>query len=387
MGSLAVVILVALVGILSPIPAAADLSVQGKIPLFANDGEQGELAAHVSDSGRPMDDAVVLFEVYLAPEGDARPHDVQMQEMKEIQAGKKPAPVFRLGDIALTGEPTRLVGAPRGNGLYGTPYRFPHGRIFVKVTAIADGKTVVSPTLYSTRVHCDQVNLDGFDRQKEFLDQAREIVRGGHFPMLERVAAAMRKDLDTGHSMRYMVTHHEKDPRAYDDGLTALAQAARSRDGAAALAALDTLEAAYVEALKTFLLVELKSDTPATAGRRAAFRLTMRDPINDHPLRTTLVVVQPGIDRAAETRSRSQTFHQKLMAGPPGHGRSAHPHHGAAAPAAVPPGIVPRTNPDGSLGFLHAFDAPGESTIRLKIYYDGREFTHDLPLTVLAPGN
>ncbi len=197
------------VGILPPAFAAAELAVEGKIPLFANDGETGELAARVSDAGRPVDDAVVVFEVYPAEGGDGRPHDVQMREMAEIQAGTKPAPFFRPADIALTGEPTRLVGTPRGNGLYATAYRFPHGRVFVKLTALAGGKTVLAPALYSTRVHCDQVNLDGFERQKEFLDQAREITRGGHFPMLERVAAAMRRDLDTGHSMRYMVTHHE----------------------------------------------------------------------------------------------------------------------------------------------------------------------------------
>lgn len=370
------------VGILPPAFAAAELAVEGKIPLFANDGETGELAARVSDAGRPVDDAVVVFEVYPAEGGDGRPHDVQMREMAEIQAGTKPAPFVCPADIALTGEPTRLVGTPRGNGLYATAYRFPHGRVFVKLTALAGGKTALAPALYSTRVHCDQVNLDGFERQKEFLDQAREITRGRHFPVLERVAAAMRRDLDTGHSMRYMVTHHEKDPRPYDEGLAALARAARGRNTAAALAALDHMEAAYAAALTIFLAVELKSDGPAAARQPVAYRVTLYDPINGHPLRATLLIVQPGIDRAAETLARAQAFHQKLHATRAGHRHQSPASHGAALPAAVPPGIVPRTNPDGSFAFSHVFDAPGEKTIRLKVYYDGREFTLDLPVSV-----
>ncbi|MEK6813311.1 MAG: hypothetical protein AABY65_01055 [Nitrospirota bacterium] len=89
------------------IPAMADaaLSVEGKIPQFANDGEIGELAAVVADGGKPVEDAVVLFEVYTAHGTDKGSHDAQMKEMEEILAGRKPAPAFRLGDVNLSGEP------------------------------------------------------------------------------------------------------------------------------------------------------------------------------------------------------------------------------------------------------------------------------------------
>ncbi|MBI3393987.1 MAG: hypothetical protein HY039_12545 [Nitrospirae bacterium] len=59
--------------------------------------------------------------------------------------------------------------------------------------------------------------------------------------------------------------------------------------------------------------------------------------------------------------------------------------HGPAEPKVIPPGIVPRSNPDGSLTFSSTFEASGEKTLRLKLYYNGREFTHDLPVSV-EPG-
>lgn len=366
-----------------PVMADAAMSVEGKIPLFANDGEMGELSASITDGGKPVEDAVVLFEVYTAHGTDKGSHDAQMKEMEEILAGRKPAPAFRLGDVKLPGEPQRLVGAPRGDGTYAVPFRFPYGRLFVKVTAIADGRTTVAPVLYSARIHCGQVNLDGFERQKEFLDHAREIVKRGNFTMLERAASAMRKDLDAGHSMRFMIVHHDKDPRAYDNALASLAQAAKDKDPRTAAAALDRLEKAYATALGIFLSVDLKPEGAVTAGRPASFRIRLNDPINNHPLRTSLVVVQPEIDRPAETHAKAEAFHARLHAGHGADDHSAHAHHhGPAAPAAVPPGIVPRSNPDGTLAFSAAFDAPGEKTLRLKLYYDGREFTHDIPIRV-----
>jgi hypothetical protein len=288
-----------------------------------------------------------------------------------------------LGDVNLSGEPQRLVGTPRGDGLYAAPFRFPYGRLFVKVTAIADGRPTVAPVLYSTRIHCNQVNLDGFERQREFLGHSREIVKRGNFTMLERAASAMRKDLDAGHSMRFMIVHHDKDPRAYDDGLAALALAAKNKDPRAASAALDRLEKAYATALGIFLSVDLKPEGTVSAGRLASFRLRLNDPINNHPLRTSLVVVQPEIDRPAETHAGAEGFHARLHAGHGGDDHSAHAHHhGPVQRSAVPPGIVPRSNPDGSLTFSSSFEAPGEKTLRLKLYYDGREFTHDIPIRV-----
>ncbi|OGW59303.1 MAG: hypothetical protein A2V83_10040 [Nitrospirae bacterium RBG_16_64_22] len=384
--------LLVLLGVLLPTPSFADLAVEGKIPPFAspttanNDGKMGELAAAVTDGGKPVENAVVLFEVYTTHGTDKGSHDAQMKEMEEILAGRKPAPAFRVDDVKLTGEPQRLVGASRGNGLYAAPFRFPYGRLFVKVTAIADGRPTVAPILYSTRIHCNQVNLDGFARQKEFLDHAREIVKRGNFTMLERAAAAMRKDLDAGHSMRFMIVHHEKDPRAYDDRLAALALAAKNKDPRTAAAALDRLDNAYAEALGIFLRVDLAPEQTVTTGRPASFRLRLYDPVNNHPLRTSLVVVQPEIDRAAETHAKAEGFHARLHAGHGGGDHSAHAHHhGPATPTAVPPGIVPRSNPDGSLTFSSTFEASGQKTLRLKLYYDGREFTHDLPVKV-EPG-
>lgn len=369
--------------VLIPAAANAALSVEGKIPPFANDGEMGEISAVITDGGKPVENSVVLFEVYTVHETDMGSHDAQMKEMDEILAGRKPAPAFRLGEVKLSGEPQRLVGAPLGNGTYAAPFRFPHGRLFVKVTAIADGRTTVAPVLYSTLIHCGQVNLDGFERQKEFLDHAREIFKRGNFTMLERVASSMRKDLDTGHSIRFMIVHHDKDPRAYDDGLASLALAAKNKDPRAATAALDQLEKAYATALGIFLSVDLKQEGAVSAGRPASFRLRLNDPINNHPLRTSLVVVQPGIDRSAETHAKAEAFHARLHAGHAEDDHSAHAHHhGPATPAAVPPGIVPRSDPDGSLAFSTTFDAPGEKTLRLKLYYDGREFTHDIPVRV-----
>ncbi len=176
-------LLLVLLGVLLPTPSFADLAVEGTIPPFANDGEMGELAAAVTDGGKPVENAVVLFEVYTAHGTDKGSHDAQMKEMEEILAGRKPAPAFRVDDVKLSGEPQRLAGAPRGNGLYAAPFRFPHGRLFVKVTAIANGQPTVVPVLYSTRIHCDQVNLDGFERQREFLGHAREIVKRGNFSL------------------------------------------------------------------------------------------------------------------------------------------------------------------------------------------------------------
>ncbi len=204
--------------------------------------------------------------------------------------------------------------------------------------------------------------------------------------MLERTAGAMRKDLDAGHSMRFMIVHHEKDPSAYDGGLASLASAARNKDAQAAGAALDQLERAYSEALGIFLNVAIEPETPAIAGRSASFRLRLHDPVNNHPLRTSLVVVQPEIDPAAETHAGAEAFHAKLHSGHSGDEHSAHAHHhGPAQHSAVPPGIVPRSDPDGSFAFSTTFESPGRKTVRLKLYYDGREFTHDVPIKV-EPG-
>lgn len=167
----------------------------------------------------------------LAPQEDTWNHQLQMQHMKDVLAGRQApyAPDMqdpKLREILHTVAPLSLKMEQVAPRTFALNWIASHGRIFFRFRA---GDETLG-TVYSMRVHCRHADLRSVERLKQSLRQFEMPLQHGHMQMAAELLPTIRALYREGHSLRYMMTHHEHDVSALDASMQSLEAAVQSGD-------------------------------------------------------------------------------------------------------------------------------------------------------------
>ena len=175
--------------------------------------------------GRPAE-GPLFMEVYefhtimrpeLAPLEDTWTHARQMEHMRQVEAGQRPAYRANSRDpkvqtILQTVEPRIYPMQSIDETTFATSWVASHGRIYFRFKI---GERALAP-VYSMRVHCRHADMRNVEGLKQALQRLELPLRRQHAEMASTIFGMANKLYRTGHGLRYMMTHHEEDPSRLD---------------------------------------------------------------------------------------------------------------------------------------------------------------------------
>ena len=154
----------------------------------------------------------------LAPDEDTWTHEKQMSFMEDVIAGKAEAYKPHLSDEKvreiLNISPMQTITlSSEDSSIYYTDWKAKHGRIFFRVK---NETKYLDDTIYTMRVHCRHIDM-------KTVEKLKEQIRAIKLPLEHKnrsFATNLYNDLYTiytqGHSLKFMLTHHEKETEDLD---------------------------------------------------------------------------------------------------------------------------------------------------------------------------
>jgi hypothetical protein len=198
-------------------------TVRAELSTHAVEGDVERISFHFAE---PISEPLFL-EVYefhyimfpdLAPEEDTWPHEQQMHYMQEVKAGRAEAYAPLMTDEKvreiLHVSPMRTVALSSIDGkTHYTDWEARHGRIFFRVKNEA---AYLDDSIHTMRVHCRHIDMRTVEKLKEQLQTMKLPLKHKN----NSFAAQRYNDVHTtytkGHSLRFMLQHHERDTEELD---------------------------------------------------------------------------------------------------------------------------------------------------------------------------
>ncbi len=210
-----------------PQPATELESVD--VPRFTTDGQNETVVVHFRN---PVDDPVAL-RVYrfhyplhpdIAPEPDTWSHRKQMEHMANVKAGKTSAyepdseqpRMEKILNVSSKSTMSLKPGSDRKT--FTGNWTAKHGRIFFRVRV----REQFLPGVYTSRVHCRRINMNSVEQLKEMLTMLRLPLTHGHGEMADTLLERIEKIYRRGHSLRFMLAHHQIEHEKLDRTLRRL---------------------------------------------------------------------------------------------------------------------------------------------------------------------
>lgn len=277
------VILLALAILMSFVGCTGESNTKAtaEIPQFAFEGDIVPVKVTIDGEAK----GIVTLEEYefhyimhpdIAPEPDTWPHKPQMEYMQAVIDGKVASfvPSIKDGNIKeiLEISPKKsytLKESP--DGTYILNWNATHGRIFFRIKA---GDEYVGD-LYTTRVHCNHVDMRSFERLKDSLEAMALPLEHKNTAMAETVFEGAYSLYKMGHSPRFMLMHHEYPADDLDALFDSLKEKIENGDLEGAENKRAELFGMLIE--KEGLFYELAADTEGNI-----LRVTIQDKINDY---------------------------------------------------------------------------------------------------------
>jgi hypothetical protein len=214
-----VLVLVSITGI-----ACADQRImQAQLSTHSFEGDIERLAFHFTE---PVTENLYL-EVYefhyimfpeLAPDEDTWPHEKQMSFMEDVIAGKADGykPHFtdeKVREILKISPMQTITLSSVDNKTHYTDWKAKHGRIFFRVKNETE---YLSDTIYTMRVHCRHIDMRTVEKLKGQLLAIKLPLEHQNRSFATKLFNDVNTTYTQGHSLRFMLKHHEKDTEDLD---------------------------------------------------------------------------------------------------------------------------------------------------------------------------
>jgi hypothetical protein len=205
------------------IAGADQETMQAELSTHAVEGDVERIAFHLAV---PLSEPLFL-EVYefhyimfpdLAPEEDAWPHEQQMRYMQEVNTGRAEAYAPLMTDEKvreiLHVSPMRTVALSSIDGeTHYTDWEARHGRIFFRVRNEAE---YLDESIYTMRVHCRHIDMRTVEKLKEQLQTLKLPLKHKNSSFAAQRYSDLNTTYTSGHSLRFMLQHHERDTEELD---------------------------------------------------------------------------------------------------------------------------------------------------------------------------
>lgn len=154
----------------------------------------------------------------LAPQEDTWYHEKQMSFMEEVLNGRtepyRPSLSDRSVKKILKISPKETIKLKSNNGRnYHTEWEAKHGRIFFRVKK---NSVYIDQNVYSMRVHCSHIDMRSVEKLKELLLALELPVVHENRSMAKNIYKALFAAYTQGHSLQFMLEHHEIDTEEWD---------------------------------------------------------------------------------------------------------------------------------------------------------------------------
>ena len=277
-GIFTALMLVAITGI-----ARADQRImQAELSTHSFEGDMERIAFHFTE---PVTEELYL-EVYefhyimfphLAPEEDTWPHDKQMTYMEDVitdrTGGYNPQFTDKKVREILKVSPMQTISLLSVDGkTHYTDWKARHGRIFFRVRNEAE---YLDDSVYTMRVHCQHVDMRTVEKLKEQLQAIKLPLEHKNSSFALKLYGDLNNTYTEGHSLRFMLQHHEKETEDLDALLAKLQVLIANSDFDQAGKLVAQIEHNIAEKEKVFYTVnvyKIKRD----------IRIEIEDVINDY---------------------------------------------------------------------------------------------------------
>jgi hypothetical protein len=154
----------------------------------------------------------------LAPEEDTWPHEKQMSFMEDVAAGRAGGYDPQLTDDKvreiLNVSPMQTVSLSSLDGkTHYTDWKARHGRIFFRVRSEAE---YLEDSVHTMRVHCRHIDMRTVENLKEQLQAIKLPLNHQNSSFAAKLYDDLYTTYTQGHSLRFMLQHHEKETEDVD---------------------------------------------------------------------------------------------------------------------------------------------------------------------------
>jgi hypothetical protein len=154
----------------------------------------------------------------LAPDEDTWPHEKQMSFMVDVIAGRVEGYKPHFTDekvreiLKISPMQTVTLSSPDGKTHY-TDWKAKHGRIFFRVK---NETKYLNDTIYTMRVHCRHIDMRTVEKLKEQLQAIKLPLKHKNRSFATKLYNDLNTTYTQGHSLRFMLKHHEKETEDLD---------------------------------------------------------------------------------------------------------------------------------------------------------------------------
>ena len=253
-------------------------SVQAKVPQYSFGGEKERVMFNLSEETNkrvvmeiytfhyPMYPEIALNEDTMVHEKQERlmdqEHDnPQIVEMKES----------RIQKIFKKKKKKTIKLDSSDNQTFYKNWKPGHGRKFIRIRV---GDEYIDKT-YTTKVHCNNINMNSIEMLKDSLENMRMPLEHGNKIMSKQLFSEVHSAYTKGHSLRFMLDHHNKSTEKLDSMFENLNNSINNAEYESSKEILDNMKKRISEKEKVFFGLNIE-----ISGER--IDVSIKDKINDY---------------------------------------------------------------------------------------------------------
>ena len=196
----------------------------------------------------------------LSPEEDTWPHEKQMSFMEDVVAGRTGGHNPQLTDDKvreiLEVSPMQIVALSSLDGkTHYTDWEARHGRIYFRVR---NETGYIDNSVHTMRVHCRRIDMRTVERLKEQLQAIKLPLEHENSSFASKLLGDLNTTYTQGHSLRFMLHHHERETEDLDVLLAKLQESIASSDFDQAGKLVSQIERKIAEKEKVFYTVNVE---------------------------------------------------------------------------------------------------------------------------------
>ena len=260
-GIFAALLVVSIAGITS----ADQRIVQAELSTHSFEGDMERIAFYFAE---PVTEDLFLeaYEFHyimfpeLAPDDDTWPHDKQMSFMEDVIAGRVEGYNPHITDEKvreiLKVSPMQTIAlSSKDSKIYYTDWKAKHGRIFFRVKNETE---YLNDAIYTMRVHCRHIDMRTVEKLKEKLQAIKLPLNHQNSSFAAKLYDDLYTTYTKGHSLRFMLQHHERETEDMDILFTQLQGSIANSDFDQAGKLVGQIENKITEKEKEFYTMNVK---------------------------------------------------------------------------------------------------------------------------------